>query len=194
MFNMKTSTLLLLMLSLGGPAFSQVADSGLAIGKDCPAFDPYHMSGPDKGTRACPMCKYGSRQGIMVWVNNDDWTSLSVIAQRLESEIDRRGLKELRAFIIYMNPDQRPMDQVMKTLTDLSRDAKLDKVAVTCIPGPADPKSAKLFQINADKEIKNTVFVYKSRKVFEKFINLDAARDLDKLLLSFEKTLKSKSL
>lgn len=191
---MKTLTLLLLMLTIGASSYSQVADSGLAIGKDCPAFDPYHVSGPDKGTRTCPMCKYGYKQGVMVWVNNDDWESLSTIAIRLEAEINKRGIKNMRAFIIYMNPEERPLDEVMKTLTELSRKANLDRVALTCIPGPADPKSAKLFQINADKEIKNTVFVYKSRKVFEKFINLDATKDLDNLLLSFEKTLKSKSL
>lgn len=186
--------MLLLMFALSASALGQVVDSGLAIGKDCPAFDPYHVSGPDKGTRTCPMCKYGYQQGVMVWVNNNDWESLSRIAERLEAEISKKGIKKMRAFIIYMNPDQRPLEEVMKTLTDLSRQAKLDRVAITCIPGPADPKSAKLFQINPDKEIKNTVFVYKGRKVFDKFINLDATRDLDKLVLSFEKTLKSKSL
>jgi len=46
--------------------------SGLAIGADCPAFDPLHLSGIDKGKHTCPMCKYGFGQGLMVWFNHSN--------------------------------------------------------------------------------------------------------------------------
>lgn len=81
------------------------AASGLTIGENCPAFDPLHVWGPDKGSKACPMCKYGSRQGILAWINTDSWENVTRLARALDQQISEKGFNKLRAFIIYMNPD-----------------------------------------------------------------------------------------
>ncbi|MDZ4713997.1 MAG: hypothetical protein SH819_00875 [Cytophagales bacterium] len=158
---------------------AQAPDSGLAIGTDCPAYDPQHVSGPDKGTKACPMCKYGSQQGVMIWVNNDDWEALRIMAQRLESEINVRGLRNFRAFIMYMNPDKKPLAEVRKMLTDFSTKLKLSRAAITYIPDPSDADTAGLFEISPSREVKNTVLIYKKRAVVGKFINLEPSKMSD---------------
>ncbi|MBK8355591.1 MAG: hypothetical protein IPL13_09540 [Saprospiraceae bacterium] len=43
-------------------------NSGLEIGEDNPSFTPFHAFGPDKGTRTCPVCKYGRFHGIVYFI------------------------------------------------------------------------------------------------------------------------------
>lgn len=172
---MKTTTLILLFL-LSLPAASQNLTSGLDIGANCPAFDPQHVSGPDRNTDTCPMCKYGARsQGVIMWVNNSDWKSLEPILLRFESESKTRGLRNFRVFVVYMNPNGLSKADLVKEAQTKAKELKLDKVALTCVISPTDHESAALYKINPDKAVKNTVLVYSKRKVIYKVINLEAA-------------------
>jgi protocatechuate 3,4-dioxygenase beta subunit len=146
-------------------------NSGLLIGEDCPAFSPHHSFGHDKGSKACPMCKYGYKQGVMVWVNTDDWTDVKNLGQFLEKKISEKGLDNMRVFIIYMNPKRLPPAQVDHSLKELAKIARFKNVALLHIPSPDDSKTSGLYRINPNKDIKNTVFVYKRRRVTAKFIN-----------------------
>ena len=168
--------------------------SGPSIGGDCPAFDPKHVSGPDKGTTACPMCKYGNQQGIMIWMNSDNWSNITQLCTRLEAEIEKKGLKHMRVFLIYMNPDEHQKAEVEKLLAAFSDNYGLKKLAVTYIPKPTDPKTAGLYDINPDKAVKNTVIVYKNRGVFEKVINLNADEPaLQKLIAAVSRAERTKN-
>jgi protocatechuate 3,4-dioxygenase beta subunit len=171
---MKTTTLILLFL-VSLPAASQNLSSGLDIGAGCPAFDPYHVSGPDRNTTTCPMCKYGARsQGIIMWVNDSDWKSTEPMLLRMESEIKTRGLRNFRVFVVYMNPNGLNKAELIKEAQAKAKELKLDKVALTCVLSSTDPESAVLYKINPDKAVKNTVLVYSKRKVVYKVINIEA--------------------
>ena len=162
--------------------------SGLSLGEDCPAFDPHHVWGPDKGTRACPMCKYGYQQGVMVWINTDDWNNVVNLASGLEAEIARKGLRRFRAFIIYMNPEGKSKEEVERLMTVFGQSTHLHKVAVTWVPSPTDPSTSGIYKINPDRRIRNTVIIYKSRGVFDKSINLEATpANLQALFRSVER-------
>jgi protocatechuate 3,4-dioxygenase beta subunit len=183
-----------LTLISGSCVNAQTLSSGLAIGKDCPAFDPQHVSGPDNGTKACPMCKYGQRQGVLIWMNTDDWNNIGKITTTLEKEIDENGFNKIRVFIIYMNPSLYEKPLVEKLLTDFCRQANLNKVAMTYISNPNDPKSAGLYDVNPASEIRNIIFVYKKRGVYQKFVNLVATPEsLDALLSAVHKAQRDKS-
>lgn len=143
--------------------------SGLAIGADCPAFDPVHVSGPDKGKSACPMCKYGRGQGIMVWWNKAGIDELSSFAKKLEQDILDNGTNKLRVFIMYMNPAGKTVTEINRMLDGFSRKNNLQNVAITYVPSPTDPETAGLYKINP--KANNTVFIYNRRKVIAKFIN-----------------------
>jgi hypothetical protein len=60
-----------------------IIQSGLAIGADCP-FRPIHLR-PDRKT-ACPMCKYGYGQGVMVWFNHASLDQLTDFVKQMEKE------------------------------------------------------------------------------------------------------------
>jgi len=148
--------------------------SGLTIGSNCPAFDPLHLSGTDKGKTTCPMCKYGYGQGIMVWFNHTSLDAMKGFVKGLESEMQQRGEKKLRVFMVYMNPSYRENSITgQKILQGKFKEwceaENLRKVAMVWVASPKD-ESCKLYKINP--EAKNTVFVYKKRVITDKWINI----------------------
>jgi len=161
-------------------SLAQDLSSGLPIGSDCPAFDPHHVSGPDRNTTACPMCKYGSRQGFMLWVNDADWQALEPILLQIEKEIRLRGLRKFRVFVMYMNPEQKSLSEAIRQASEVASRLKLRNVALTVVPSANDPETAGLFQINPDERVKSTVLVYSRRKVVYKSVNITQA-DLNSL-------------
>lgn len=188
---MKQIIILLIILISGNlvvKAQDQSLKSGIDIGDDCPAFDPKHVSGPDKGSKACPMCKYGYQQGIMIWMNTDDWNNMSSLVSALEKEINKKGLKKLRVFLMYMNPEGKSKEEMENMLKEFCKKNDLQKVAVTFIPSPSDNHTAGLYEINPDENIKNTIFVFRKRQVTDKKINFIATEaSIKELLRAVEK-------
>ena len=158
----------------GYPASS--LQSGLAIGSNCPAFEPAHLSGADKGKRACPMCKYGHQQGVMVWYNHTNLDELKGFVGSMEREMEQRGEKKFRVFMLYMNPtyhitDKTGQSALRTKITKWSNDQNLKRVAMLWVPSPVDEETCGLYQINPS--VKNTVFLYRERTVVSKWINVD---------------------
>lgn len=150
----------------------EARNSGLLGGTECPAFDPVHVWGPDKGTKTCPMCKYGIRsKGVMIWVNRE-MDKLGEVAQRLEAEMKQKGMNEARTFIIYTNPERKSNSEVEQILSDFARKNKLQNVALTYVPHVSDRSTAFLYRINPF--VNNTFIIYNKRHVTGNFVNLSA--------------------
>jgi protocatechuate 3,4-dioxygenase, beta subunit len=151
-------------------------ESGLAIGSNCPAFDPVHLSGADKGSTACPMCKYGSGQGVMVWFNHANLDEMKDFVTTFEKEMNDRGVKKLRVFLVYMNPYYKENDSeglriLQKKITDWCELQNLTQVAMLWIPSPVDNETAGLYKMNP--KVKNTILVYKKRRVVAKWVDIE---------------------
>ena len=151
--------------------------SGLNLGANCPAFDPLHLSGADSGKKVCPMCKYGYGQGVMVWFNHANLDQMTEFAKNLEKEMEIRGEKNFRVFLVYMNPfykeinDNEERTIIGRKIRQWCQKEHLKKVAMLWIPSPVDHQTAALYKINP--EAKNTVFVYKKRKITSKWVNIE---------------------
>ncbi len=183
-----------MFLFVAAQAQNSSLKSGPEVGKDCPAFDPRHVTGPDKGKKCCPMCMYGYQQGVLVWLNTDDFNSIAPMLTKLEAEIDKKGLKRIRVFVMYMNPERKSSAEVEKMLGTFAANHKLKKVALTYIPDPTDPETAGLYNINPSREVKNTVIVYRARSTFDKYINFESSESsIQALIQSVEKAERTKS-
>lgn len=179
-------TLMLALLS--GAAYTQKPESGPAVGEECPAFDPQHVSGPDKGKKVCPMCKYGQGQGVLIWWNTDDPGNIAAIVQKLDQQIEKQSLQKIRVFVMYMNPSLEPTAVVEEKLKRFAKKNELKKVAITYIPGPNDEDTAGLYKINPNTDVKNTVIVYKKRGTFAKQVNMAATEEaINELIKSVER-------
>lgn len=155
--------------------------SGLQIGEDNPSFIPYHAFGPDKGTRTCPVCKYGRYHGIVYFVgNNPNWDEIKKWLAFLEQESVTRS-KYLKAYFVYGNQKDYNKTQREKELEKVGEELQLKNIALTFVPSLTDTES----EVNLNKidpTVENTFVIYRHRTIIDKFIDLKPTADNFKLI------------
>ncbi len=145
--------------------------SGLNIGEDQPSFIPFHAFGPDKGTRACPVCKYGRYHGIVYFVgDNPDWEEIKKWLKFLDDESISRE-KYLKAYFVYGNSKNYNRQLREAELEKIGNLLELKKIALTFVPSFSDIESeVNLNKINSSVE--NTFVIYRHRTIIDKYVNL----------------------
>lgn len=154
------------------PAKSNPAlSSGLNIGEDQPSFIPFHAFGPDRGTRTCPVCKYGRYHGIVFFVGDRPvWEDIKAWLVYLERESLARE-NYLKAYFVYGNSRAYQKQNRYNELEQLGKQLGLQKIALTFVPSFDDVESeANLNKINP--EVESTMIIYKHRAIVDKYINL----------------------
>lgn len=151
-------------------------NSGLPAGMDNPSFIPFHAFGPDKGSRACPVCKYGRFQGILYFIgDHPDWTDIKKWLVFLDQESIRRE-QYLKTYLVYGNSANYSGDVRQKMLEKLGKELGLQKIALTYVPSLNDTESeVHLNRINP--EAANTLILYKHRNIVDKYVNLTASEN-----------------
>ncbi len=161
-------------------------NSGLDKGDNVPAFEPTHVTGADKNTETCPVCKYGALPAVQVWVNQGPSGDHMKIAKTLEAEMAKfnAGKLAFKSFMIFKSNDGA---QIAPKLVQLAKLADVQDVAMAWLP-PTDD-AYKGYRINPGA--KTTILIYKNRKVQDKFVDLkiDEA-GLKQLKTSIEKMMK----
>jgi protocatechuate 3,4-dioxygenase, beta subunit len=145
--------------------------SGLEVGEDNPSFIPFHAWGPDRGTRTCPVCKYGRYHGIVYFVGNKpNWSEIKKWLTFLEQESVNRS-KYLKAYFVYGNEIGYNQLERQKELEKIGKELSLSTIALTFVPSFADSESeVNLNKINSSVE--NTFIIYRHRNIINKFIDL----------------------
>lgn len=155
--------------------------SGLQIGEDQPSFTPFHAYGPDKGSRACPVCKYGRYHGIVYFVaNNPRWEDIKKWLTFLEQQSVARS-KYLKAYFVYGNERGYDKNTRQKELETIGNELNLKKIALTFVPSFSDTESeAYLNKINPG--VANTFIIYRNGTIIDKYINLSPTEENFKVL------------
>ncbi len=155
--------------------------SGLQIGEDSPSFTPYHAWGPDKGTRACPVCKYGRHQGILYFVgNHPDWNHIKEWLTFLERESIHRS-KHLKVYFVYGNENHYSEEERRKELALIGKEFNLKNIALTFVPSLTDTES----EVNLNKinpAVENTFIIYQHRTIVATYIDLVPTPDNFKII------------
>ena len=164
--------------------------SGLNIGEDQPSFMPFHAFGPDKGTRTCPVCKYGRFHGIVYFVgNNPNWADIKKWLTFLEQESVTRS-KYLKAYFVYGNEKNYNKDQRQKELENIGLELNLKNVALTFVPSMTDTET----EVNLNKinpSVENTFVIYRHRTIIDKFIDIKPTADNFRLIATILDKTKS---
>src|SRR5438552_1419506 len=76
-------------LNIGAGAVVQASSpgrliSGVERGGMLSPFRPTHVTGPDRGTRTCPVCTDSGSPVVQVWVNTDDDKNVRALVACLE--------------------------------------------------------------------------------------------------------------
>lgn len=145
--------------------------SGLPVGEDQPSFIPYHAYGPDRGSRACPVCKYGRYHGLILFVGNrPDWASIRQWLVFIEKESASRQ-QYLKGYFVYANEQGYSKKNREKELVKLGGELGLKRVALTFVPSVDDFETEmKLNKIDASVE--STLILYRHRRIVAKYIDL----------------------
>jgi len=147
--------------------------SGLEIGEDNPSFTPFHAWGPDKGTRTCPVCKYGRYHGIIYFVgNHPDWEDIKKWLTFLEQESIFRS-KYLKVYFVYGNEKQYDPTKRRKELEKIGKELNLENIALTFVPS-FDDMDSEVYLNKINPSTDNTFVVYKNRSIIDKFVDLKA--------------------
>jgi len=151
------------------PVATNVFDSGLKTGEDFHSITPYHAWGADIGTTTCPVCRYGRYLGVMYFVNSLKNESVKKWLMYLEKQSILRG-DHLKVYLIYGNAYKHDFDQRNAELSELGKELKLEKIALTSVPSFNDKKSdIHLLKINP--QASNTFLIYRNRNIIGKFVN-----------------------
>lgn len=155
--------------------------SGLQIGEDQPSFIPFHAYGPDKGSRACPVCKYGRYHGILYFVgNNPDWAEIKKWLSFLEQQSLARS-KYLKAYFVYGNPKNYSKESRQKELEQIGAALNVKNTALTFVPSFTDTESdVHLNKINPAAA--NTFIIYRNCNIIDRYINLKPTEENFRLL------------
>jgi protocatechuate 3,4-dioxygenase beta subunit len=163
------------------PPMVQCQYSGLNVGEDSPSFIPFHAFGPDRGTRACPVCKYGRYHGILYFVGNKpNWENIKQWLVFLERQSLQRG-KYLKAYFIYGNENNYSENERRGQLKKIGEELGLKNVALTFVPSLNDNES----EVNLNKinpEVESTFIIYKNGNIIDKFISLAPSEENKKMI------------
>ncbi len=169
-----------IVLGLNIPNYPSTSGStsapGLEIGEDQPSFMPFHAFGPDKGTRTCPVCKYGRYHGILYFVgNHPDWEDIRKWLTFFEDQSKARG-KYLKVYFVYGNQHNYSRQARQKELEEIGNELGLQHVALTFVPSLTDHESeANLNKL--DPAVGNAIVIYKHRTIIDKYLDLKATND-----------------
>ncbi len=141
--------------------------SGLEVGEVVTPFHPNHVSGPHKGTDACPPCTYGNRPQVQIWVHGDKVADVMKFAQVLDKKMAADD--QFKGFVIFLTADEA---NVGRTLAADAKKANLERVSLATLAKTSE--YVKNYKMSLAPEVKNTILVYKDKKVATKFVNLKA--------------------
>lgn len=145
--------------------------SGRRVGEDVVSFSPFHAWGPDKGSRTCPICKYGWYHGILFFVgNNPNWTDIRTWLTFLEAESANRP-DRLQVYFVYGNAAGYNKADRERELERLGRELKLERVALTFVPALTDRESEVALNL-IDPAVGNTFILYRRSRIIDKAVDL----------------------
>lgn len=158
----------LAVLALPAVAMNGV-ESGLDVGEAVPMMVPTHLSGPDKDTKNCLSCTYGNRPAVQIWLSpSESPKTVEAFAKTISKAVKMNKKSEFKGFLINLTYCDDCVDKAEAT----AKYFKYDNIGFATLA--TSDGAVKRYKVNTSKEVTNTIFVYKDKKVVAKFVNLKA--------------------
>lgn len=155
--------------------------SGKHIGEDMISFTPFHAYGPDKGTKTCPICKYGWFHGILYFVgDNPNWEDIRQWLVFLDQESEQRQTY-LKVYFVYGNSSNYNKDIRMQELETLGTQLELNTIALTFVPSFTD-KNSDIHLNEINPKVENTFLLFKRSNIIDKYINFKPTQENFKII------------
>jgi hypothetical protein len=123
---------------------------------------------------------------IQVWINNDDPANVEKLVKTLNDAITENKEKRLKAVFVFVDDKGKSLEP---RLTALAEKLKAPDLMLTYLSskdeGVAD------YKVNLDPTVKNTVMIYRNRRITSKHVNLVAdEKGLETLKASIAEVVK----
>ncbi len=145
-------------------------DMGLSIGEESPSFTPFHAWGPDRGSKACPVCKYGRNYGILYFVKSIDRPDEVRKWLAFLEKLSREKNDLLKVYMITEAGGNR--EETRLRLERLGRELDIRRMALTMVPDFGD-EGSEVNLNRIDPKAANTFVMYKGRVIVDKYENLN---------------------
>jgi protocatechuate 3,4-dioxygenase beta subunit len=163
-----------ILLGLNIPSHPEASNdkvnSGPEIGEDLVSFNPFHVWGPDRKSRACPICKYGRYTGILFFGNLQRNRQQFVDYLLFLEEVGEEFQEEIKVFAFDFGQASE--------LEELGMLLNLKHLSL----GIIEKKEADKIEIDAD--LANTIIIYKKSRVVGKFIDSSLNDELKSSIFS----------
>ena len=106
---------------------------------------------------------------IQVWINNDSPSNVEKIVKTLDDAVIAHKSEQLRAFVIFVTTDSKKAQVDLAAIADK---VKANDVGLAYIEPTNEAVSD--YKINLDASVKNTVMMYRHKKITSKQVNLVA--------------------
>ena len=143
--------------------------AGLEAGSGIDSYTPKHLTGPDKGTKQCPPCKYSAGPMIQIFVNSDAADNVEALAAKMEAVLKTND--KIHGVITIIDETRKP------DVEKWAADWKLEKTALTILSTSFKGTVSKAYNLGSAK---NVVVVSNAKKVLQSFEDIGAA-DFEKV-------------
>jgi hypothetical protein len=106
---------------------------------------------------------------VQVWTNGEDTKNLEKIVEVLEKSTKDNESSELKAFVMVIT-DPAKLDETATELSSTAERMKIERTGLTYLS--RDNRGVRDYKINLDTDVKNTVILYRRKRVTDKFVNL----------------------
>lgn len=138
--------------------------SGLTPGTDVVAWEPKHLTGPDQGTKTCPVCTYLAQPVVLVFAKDNKNTN--ELAKNLEQLAKYWKDEHLKVFLIISDGNEKGINQLAGQLD-------LQDLSVCLLREETREKDLANYQINPEAD--NSIMIYHDFVVQSNFVNLPAS-------------------
>ena len=142
---------------------------GLQKGDEVSAWEPIHLTGPEAGTKNCPVCTHLERPAILVFAKWNDNTE--ELAFMLNQFVQEKMLDELKAFVVVTDGDQEAIKEYAEFNT-------LANVSICTLDEKTRSDDLKKYKIEPKNN--NTIVVYRDFVVWSNHVDLKST-DFEKL-------------
>lgn len=150
---------------------------GLAVGDEVTAFNPLHISGPDAGTKHCPVCTYLEQPAILIFAQNS--ANTVSLANRLEALAEKHQPSDLNVFLVLTDGTAADIEQ-------MARSNQLQHLSISLLDPATRTDDLRAWKIDSNRE--NTVVLYRDYIVLWKHVGLRSA-EFDELELAVQSQL-----
>ena len=143
---------------------SQASTTGLPISANVPSFMPTHLTGPNAGKTACPLCIYGNRPQLQIWAQASQTDRAIELAKTAAKDL---GNSVQTYIVVVPTSSNKPAPAAITSL----KKAQIGTGFVTFVPSWTDKETSGLYNHTGSTPPKIRLYSVVNRRLYARWDN-----------------------